>query len=70
MEGVYFVPEDKGCEFLLVKNSYSEIYTNLETTKSIKETAKKIINSESLFHFFLDGSRWTYKIDLISISVG
>jgi hypothetical protein len=60
--------EDKGSEFSLVKNSCGETDTSLKTTKSIKETVKKIIDSEPLFHFFLDGSRRTYKVDDIEIN--
>ena len=60
--------EDKGNEFSLVKNSCGETDTSLKTTKSIKETAKKIINAPPLFHFFLDGSRSTYKVDDIEIN--
>ena len=60
--------EDKGNEFSLVKNSCGETDTSLKTTKSIKETAKKIINDTPLFHFFLDGSRRTYKIDDIELN--
>ncbi len=60
--------EDKGTEFSLVKNSYGETDTSLKTTKSIRETAKKIIDNDPLFHFFLDGSRRTYKIDDIELN--
>jgi hypothetical protein len=60
--------EDKGNEFSLVKNSCGETDTSLKTTKSIKETAKKIINDTPLFHFFLDGSRRTYKVDDIELN--
>jgi hypothetical protein len=60
--------EDKGNEFSLVKNSYGETDTSLKVTKSVREIAKKIINSEPLFYFFLDGSRRTYKIDDIEIN--
>jgi len=60
--------EDKGNEFSLVKNSCGETDTSLKTTKSIKETAKKIISDAPLFHFFLDGSRRTYKVDDIEIN--
>ncbi|MCL1973834.1 MAG: hypothetical protein FWG54_03350 [Bacteroidetes bacterium] len=60
--------EDKGSEFSLVKNSCGETDTGLRATKSIKETATKIINNEPLFHFFLDGSRRTYKVDDIEIN--
>ena len=60
--------EDKGSEFSLVKNSYGETDTGLKETKSLKDKANKIINSEPLFHFFLDGSRRTYKVDDIEIN--
>ena len=60
--------EEKGGEFSLVKNSYGETDTSLKTTKCIKETAKKIINDNPLFHFFLDGSRRTYKVDDMEIN--
>jgi len=60
--------EDKGNEFSLVKNSCGETDTSLKITKSIRETAKKIINDAPLFHFFLDGSRRTYKVDDIEIN--
>jgi hypothetical protein len=60
--------EDKGSEFTLVKNSCGETDTSLKTTKSIKDTANKVINNKPLFHFFLDGSRRTYKIDDIEIN--
>lgn len=59
--------EDKLSEFTLVKNSCGETDTGLKATKSIKETAIKIIDNEPLFHFFLDGSRRTYKVDDIEI---
>jgi len=60
--------EDKRNEFSLVKNSCGETDTSLKTIKSIKETAKKVINNDPLFHFFLDGSRRTYKVDDIEIN--
>ena len=60
--------EDKGNEFSLVKKSCGETDTGLKETKSLKDKANKIINSEPLFHFFLDGSRRTYKIDDIEIN--
>jgi hypothetical protein len=60
--------EDKGSEFSLVKNSCGETDASLKTTKGIKETAKKIIDNTPLFHFFLDGSRRTYKVDDIEIN--
>jgi len=60
--------EDKSSVFSLVKNSYGETDTSLKTTKSIEQTARKIINDEPLFHFFLDGSRRVYKVDDIEIN--
>jgi len=60
--------EDKGNEFSLVKNSCGETDTSLKATKNIKDTAKKIINDTPLFHFFLDGSRRTYKVDDIELN--
>lgn len=60
--------EDKASEFSLVKNSYGETNTGLKETISLKDKAKKIINDEPLFHFFLDGSRRTYKVDDIEIN--
>ena len=60
--------EDKDKEFSLIRNSYGETDTSLKTTKSIKEAAKKVANCEPLFHFFLDGSRRTYKVDDIEIN--
>ncbi|MDR1006041.1 MAG: hypothetical protein LBL74_04180 [Bacteroidales bacterium] len=55
-------------KFTLVKNSYGETDTGLKTTKSIDNIAKRIINDAPLFHFFLDGSRRTYKVDDIEIN--
>ncbi len=60
--------KDKGKEFTLVKNSYGETDTSLKTSKNVKNYAIKIINSDPLFHFFLDGSRRTYKVDDIEIN--
>jgi hypothetical protein len=54
--------------FTLVKNSCGETDTSLKTTKNVGETAKKIINNSPLFHFFLDGSRRTYKVDDIELN--
>lgn len=59
--------EDKGDSFI-IKNSYGEIDTSLKTTKSLRTISDKIINTEPLFQFFLDGSRRTYKIDDIEIN--
>ena len=60
--------EDKGSEFSLVKNSCGETDTGLKETKNLKDKANKIINQTPLFHFFLDGSRRTYKVDDIEIN--
>jgi len=60
--------EDKGKEFTLVKNSCGETDTSLKNTKSVEITANKIINNDPLFHFFLDGSRRTYKVDDIELN--
>jgi len=60
--------KDKGKEFTLVKNSCGETDTGLKTTKSVEIHARKILNSDPLFHFFLDGSRRTYKIDDIELN--
>ena len=60
--------KDKNKDFILARNSYGETDTSLKTTKNIKPTADKIINNEPLFHFFLDGSRRTYKVDDIELN--
>jgi hypothetical protein len=60
--------DDKGKEFTLVKNSYEETDTGLKTTKNLKSQAEKEQNNESLFYFFLDGSRRVYKVDDIEIN--
>ena len=60
--------DDKSSNFSLMKNAYGETDTGLKETKSLKDKANKIINSEPLFHFFLDGSRRTYKVDDIDIN--
>ena len=60
--------KDKGKEFTLVKNSCGETDTSLKNTKSVEITANKIINNDPLFHFFLDGSRRTYKVDDIELN--
>jgi len=60
--------EDKSSNYSLLKNSYGETDTGLKSTKSIENKAKKIIDNEPLFHFFLDGSRRTYKVDDIEIN--
>lgn len=60
--------KDRGKEFTLVKNSCGETDTSLKTTKDIEPYTKKITDSNPLFHFFLDGSRRTYKVDDIEIN--
>ena len=60
--------KNKNKNFTLARNSHGETDTSLKTTKNIKPTADKIINNEPLFHFFLDGSRRTYKIDDIELN--
>jgi hypothetical protein len=60
--------DDKGKEFTLVKNRCGETDTGLKETKSLADKAKKIIQDEPIFHFFLDGSRRTYKVDDIEIN--
>jgi len=60
--------EDKGSEFSLMKNRYGETDTGLKETKNLKDKANKIIDNDPLFHFFLDGSRRTYKVDDIEIN--
>jgi hypothetical protein len=60
--------EDRGTEFTLVKGQLGETDTGLKVTKNLADKAKKIINDEPLFHFFLDGSRRTYKVDDIEIN--
>jgi len=60
--------EDKGNEYTVKRDSYGETDTSLKTTKSVLKMAKDNIDSEPLFHFFLDGSRRTYKVDDIEIN--
>lgn len=62
------VSYDESQSFSIVKNRLGETDTTLVNTKDISSIAKKIINQEPLFRFFLDGSRRTYKIDDIEIN--
>ncbi len=55
-------------EISVVVKEYGETDTNLHTSKSLRVLADKIIDSDPLFHFFLDGSRRTYKVDDIEIN--
>lgn len=55
-------------EISVVIKEYGETDTYLNTSKSLKNLADKIIDNEPLFQFFLDGSRRTYKVDDIEIN--
>jgi hypothetical protein len=61
-----FDSQDKAVS--VVVKEFGETDTNLNTSKSLKPFADKITNNEPLFHFFLDGSRRTYKVDDIEIN--
>ncbi|GHT50619.1 hypothetical protein AGMMS49982_06280 [Bacteroidia bacterium] len=60
--------DDKRKEFTLIKGHCGETDTDLKETKSLETLAHKVITQEPLFHFFLDGSRRTYKVDDIEIN--
>ena len=60
--------DEKGKEFTLIKNRCGETDTGLKETKCLADKASKIIKDQPLFHFFLDGSRKTYKVDDIEIN--
>ena len=60
--------DSKDKELSVVVKEYGETDTNLSKSKSLKSLADKIINNDPLFHFFLDGSRRTYKVDDIEIN--
>lgn len=60
--------DTKDKEISVVVKEYGETDTDLNTSKSLKPFAQKIINDEPLFQFFLDGSRRTYKVDDIEIN--
>jgi hypothetical protein len=60
--------DEKGKEFTLVKNHHGETDSGLKETKCLADRANQILNNNPLFHFFLDGSRKTYKIDDIEIN--
>lgn len=55
-------------EISVVLKEYGETDTNLKKSKGLKHLADKLIENEPLFHFFLDGSRRTYKVDDIEIN--
>jgi len=54
--------------FTLLKDRYGETDTSLKQTKDLSIKAKQISDLKPLFHFFLDGSRRTYKVDDIEIN--
>ncbi len=60
--------DSKEKEISVVVKEFGETDTHLNTSKSLKQLADKIINNDPLFHFFLDGSRRTYKVDDIEIN--
>jgi hypothetical protein len=60
--------DSKEKEISVVAKEYGETDTNLTKSKNLKPLADKLINGEPLFHFFLDGSRRTYKVDDIEIN--
>ncbi|MCL4856334.1 MAG: hypothetical protein KJZ55_03520, partial [Flavobacteriales bacterium] len=60
--------DSKEKEISVVPKEYGETDTNLTKSKNLKPLADKLINGEPLFHFFLDGSRRTYKVDDIEIN--
>lgn len=60
--------DSKEKEISVVVKEYGETDTNLTKSKCLKQLSDKQINSEPLFHFFLDGSRRTYKVDDIEIN--
>ena len=60
--------DSKEKEISVVLKEYGETDTNLTKSKSLKHLADKLIQNQPLFHFFLDGSRRTYKVDDIEIN--
>jgi hypothetical protein len=60
--------DTKEKEISVVVKESGETDTDLNTSKLIKPLADKIIDNDPLFHFFLDGSRRTYKVDDIEIN--
>jgi hypothetical protein len=61
-----FDSKEKGISVVVKENGETD--TSLIKSKSLKQLADKLINNEPLFHFFLDGSRRTYKVDDIEIN--
>ena len=60
--------DSKEKEISVVVKEFGETDTNLTKSKSLKLLADKLISGDPLFHFFLDGSRRTYKVDDIEIN--
>lgn len=60
--------EEKKNEYSVLKDRYGETDTSLKETKNLKAFSEKIQGSDPLFHFFLDGSRRTYKVDDLEIN--
>ncbi|MFZ1702893.1 MAG: hypothetical protein WAT79_01025 [Saprospiraceae bacterium] len=60
--------DSKEKEISVVVKEFGETDTNLKKSKSLKPLADNLINSDPLFHYFLDGSRRTYKVDDIEIN--
>lgn len=61
-----FNSEEK--DISIVVKEHGETDTNLTKSKNIKTMADKLMNGPPLFHYFLDGSRRTYKVDDIEIN--
>ena len=60
--------DSKEKEISVVVKEFGESDTTLNTSKNLKSFADNIKNNDPLFHFFLDGSRRTYKVDDIEIN--
>lgn len=60
--------DPKAKEISVVVKEYGETDRNLSKSKSLQHLAARIIDDSPLFHYFLDGSRRTYKIDDIEIN--
>lgn len=61
-----FDTKEKGIS--VVQKEFGETDTDLTKSKNLKPLADKLTNGDPLFHFFLDGSRRTYKVDDIEIN--
>jgi hypothetical protein len=60
--------DSKEKEISVVLKEYGETDTNLKKSKSLRTLADRLLQGEPLFHFFLDGSRRTYKVDDLEIN--